>query len=270
MFLEIFRRIYQSLFNYFSSRFGTNNQLIEEAKQKEEMSFSYLKNVGKFLCIGRNYIAHIQELNNLRPTEPFFFLKPSSSVLKPGDGPILVPKNVIVHHEIELACVIGKKLQNLDPESFGPKEALDAIDGYTLAIDMTARNVQDAAKKKGLPWSIGKGFDTFLPIGPFIPKSEIEDPYAVELNLKVNDELRQHDLTNLMIFPIHQFISKMSSIMTLYPGDVILTGTPKGVGAIKPGDKVEIWMKHKGKLIDASHMTFDVAQKPGPYEFKGE
>lgn len=273
MIFEIFWRVYTSLFTYFisySNAKTSNNNLLKEEKTKEEMSFNYLKNVGKFLCIGRNYMAHIKELNNMKPTEPFFFLKPSSSVLKPGEGPILVPKNVIVHHEVELACVIGKKLQNLDPNAFGPKEALDAIDGYTLAIDMTARNVQDAAKKKGLPWSIGKGFDTFLPIGPFIPKSEIEDPYAVELNLKVNDEHRQQDLTNLMIFPIHQFISKMSSIMTLYPGDVILTGTPKGVGAINPGDKIEIWMKHKDKLIDASHMTFDVAQKPGPYVFNGE
>lgn len=234
------------------------------------MSFNYLKNAGKFLCIGRNYMAHIKELNNQTPVEPFFFLKPSSSVLKPNEGPILIPKNVIAHHEVELACIIGKKLQNLDPETFGPKEAIDAIDGYALAIDMTARNVQDAAKKKGLPWSIGKGFDTFMPLSPFIPKSKIVDPYAVELNLKVNDEHRQHDLTNLMIFPIHQFISKMSNIMTLQPGDVILTGTPKGVGPVRPGDKVEVWCKHKGELIDESHMFFDVEQKPGFYEFKGE
>lgn len=235
-----------------------------------DMSFNYLKNAGKFLCIGRNYMAHIQELGNQKPIEPFFFLKPSSSILKPNEGPILVPKNVIVHHEVELACIIGKKLQNLNPETFGPKEALDAIDGYALAIDMTARNVQDAAKKKGLPWSIGKGFDTFLPISPFISKNQIIDPYNVELNLKVNNEHRQKDLTNLMIFPIHKFISKMSSIMTLYPGDVILTGTPKGVGPINPGDKVEVWCNHDGKLVDGSHMIFDVEGKPGPYEFKGE
>ncbi|AWU74365.1 uncharacterized protein C5L36_0A09550 [Pichia kudriavzevii] len=233
------------------------------------MSFKYLQKAGKFLCIGRNYMAHIEELKNSVPTEPFFFLKPSSAVLKPGEGPILVPKGVVVHHEVELACIIGKKLQNLDPETFGPKDALEAIDGYALAIDFTARNIQDAAKKKGLPWTIGKGFDTFLPLSPFISKSQIEDPYAVELNLKVNEEHRQHDLTNLMIFPIHKFISKMSSIMTLYPGDVILTGTPKGVGAVNPGDKVEVWLKHKDQLVEESHMKFDVEQKPGPYEFKG-
>lgn len=233
------------------------------------MSYNYLNNVGKFLCIGRNYIAHIEELNNAKPAEPFFFIKPQSSVLRVGEGPVLVPKNVDVHHEIELACIIGKKLQNLSPETFTAEQALESISGYALAIDMTARNVQGAAKKKGLPWTIGKGFDTFLPISPEISKAQIPDPYNVELNLKVNDEHRQHDLTNLMIFPIHKFLSKMSSIMTLYPGDVILTGTPKGVGSIKPGDKIEAWIAIDGKTLPVSHMNFDVAQKPGPYVFTG-
>ncbi|VEU21099.1 DEKNAAC101997 [Brettanomyces naardenensis] len=233
------------------------------------MSYEYLKRGGKFLCIGRNYLAHIKELNNAKPTEPFFFLKPTSAVLKPGDGPILIPNGALAHHEIELACIIGKKLKDLDPENFGPEDALDAIDGYALAIDMTARNVQAEAKKKGLPWTIGKGFDTFLPISPELTKEQIPDPYNVELNLVVNDEHRQHDLTNLMIFPIHAFLSKMSSIMTIYPGDVILTGTPKGVGIVKPGDKVECWCAVDEKEVEGSHMHFDVAQKPGPYVFEG-
>lgn len=232
------------------------------------MSYQYINRAGKILCIGRNYIAHIKELHNEKPVEPFFFLKPKSAVLKVGDGPILIPKGVLAHHEIELACIIGKKLQNLDPEKFGPTEATDAIEGYALAIDMTARNVQAVAKRKGLPWSIGKGFDTFLPISPEISKKRIPDPYNVELNLKVNNEHRQHDLTNLMIFPIHKFLSKMSSIMTLYPGDIILTGTPKGVGKVKPGDNVECWCSVDEKVIDQSHMKFNVEQKPGFYEFK--
>lgn len=213
-------------------------------------------------------MAHIQELKNQVPAEPFFFLKPRSSVLKPGEGDILIPKNVIAHHEVELACIIGKDLKNLDPETFGPDEALDAIEGYALAIDMTARNVQDKAKAKGLPWSIGKGFDTFMPLSPFISKSQIPDPYNVELNLKVNDELRQHDKTDLMIFPIHKFLSMMSSIMTIEKGDVILTGTPKGVGALKPGDQVEAWIEVNGARIPESELNFHCSQKPGPYEFK--
>lgn len=234
------------------------------------MPYSYIKNAGKFLCIGRNYMAHIKELNNAKPTEPFFFLKPRSSAIVEGEGPILIPENVTVHHEVELACIIGKELKDLDPEKFGPKQALDSIDGYALAIDMTARNVQDAAKKKGLPWTIGKGFDTFMPLSKFITKTQIVDPYAVELNLKVNDEHRQCDLTDLMIFPIHKFISSMSNIMTLQPGDVILTGTPKGVGPVRPGDKVEAWCNHKGELVDGSHMKFDVERRRGFYAFKGE
>ncbi len=234
------------------------------------MSYSYVNKIGKILCIGRNYTAHIKELNNLKPKEPFFFIKPQSAILKQNEGPILIPKNVVAHHEIELACIIGKRLQNLRPDKFGPKEAIDAIQGYALAIDMTARNVQAEAKRKGLPWSISKGFDTFLPISPLLSKEVITDPYNVELNLKVNDEHRQRDLTNLMIFPIHKFISSMSSIMTLNPGDVILTGTPKGVGIVNPGDIVECWCSINGKELSDSHMKFNVAEKPGFYVFHEE
>ncbi|ODV84639.1 hypothetical protein CANARDRAFT_24038 [[Candida] arabinofermentans NRRL YB-2248] len=233
------------------------------------MSFNYIKNVGKYLCIGRNYLSHIKELNNARPSEPFYFIKPSSSVILPGQGPMLIPKGVTAHHEVELACIIGKELKNLNPETFGPKEALDSISGYALAIDMTARNVQDVAKSKGLPWTIGKGFDTFLPLSPFISKEKIVDPYNVKLRLNINGESKQDDMTNLMIFPIHQFLSSMSSVMTIQPGDVILTGTPKGVGPVNPGDVVEAWCEVDGKVVDESQLKFDVEEKPGPYCFKG-
>ncbi|KAH3688203.1 hypothetical protein WICPIJ_000845 [Wickerhamomyces pijperi] len=230
--------------------------------------YNYLKNAGKVLCIGRNYAAHIAELNNAKPKQPFFFLKPSSSILKQGEGSILIPKGVNVHYEVELALVIGKTLQNLNPETFTDKDAIDAIEGYALSIDLTARNVQDEAKKKGLPWSIGKGFDTFLPISPFIPKSKIPNHYNVELFLDVNGVSRQKDLTSLMIFPIHKILSHMSSIMTLEKGDIILTGTPKGVGSIVPGDKVTAGLAIDGVEIQEGHLQFDVEAKPGPYEYK--
>ncbi|GMG36505.1 unnamed protein product [Ambrosiozyma monospora] len=233
--------------------------------------FGYVKQAGKILCIGRNYLAHIQELNNAKPITPFFFLKPSSSILLPNQGPILIPQGVKVHHEVELACIVGKTLQNLDPVKFGPEEALDSISGYALGIDLTARNVQNEAKAKGLPWSIAKGFDTFLPLSAEIPKQKITDPYNVELNLKINGQQRQKDLTNLMIFPIHKFLSKMSSIMTLQPGDIILTGTPKGVGPVVPGDVVEAWVSTagdgEGKVLEESYMKFNAEEKPGPYFF---
>ncbi|RCK63813.1 putative mitochondrial hydrolase FMP41 [Candida viswanathii] len=229
------------------------------------MSLKYLDSARKILCIGRNYAAHIKELNNATPQQPFFFLKPSSSVLKPNAGPFLVPRGVVVHHEVELAFTLNRDLKNL-PASFSPEEALESIEGYALTIDMTARNVQDEAKKKGLPWSIGKGFDTFLPVSNFIPKEKIPDPYNVELVLKINGEVKQQDKTNLMLFPIHKILSHMSSIMTLEKGDLILTGTPKGVGPVNPGDKVEAYLSVDGEVIE--EIKFGAEQKPGPYEYK--
>lgn len=197
--------------------------------------------------------------------QPFFFLKPSSSVLRPNSGPFLVPSGVVAHYEVELAIILNKTLKNL-PESFSPLEALDAIDGYALAIDFTARNVQDEAKKKGLPWSIGKGFDTFLPLSNFIEKSKIADPYNVRLQLAVNGETKQDDMTNLMLFPIHKILSHMSSIMTLEKGDLILTGTPKGVGAVKPGDHITASLSVGDEVIES--LDFNAEQKPGPYVYK--
>lgn len=231
------------------------------------MSLRYIDNARKILCIGRNYAAHIKELNNAAPQQPFFFLKPSLCILKPNAGPFLVPKGTVVHHEVELALILNRELKNL-PSTFSAEEALECIDGYALSIDMTARNVQDEAKKKGLPWSIGKGFDTFLPLSNFIPKEKIPDPYNVELSLSINGEEKQRDLTNLMIFPIHKILSHMSCIMTLEKGDLILTGTPKGVGKVSPGDIIKATISSNGKLIDDATIEITAEQKPGPYEFK--
>ncbi|CCH41743.1 Fumarylacetoacetate hydrolase domain-containing protein [Wickerhamomyces ciferrii] len=232
------------------------------------MSLNYLRNARKILCIGRNYAAHIQELNNAKPSQPFYFLKPSSSILKPNSGPILIPKGTVVHHEVELAIVLNKTLKNINPDTFTNQDALDAIDGYALAIDLTARNVQDEAKKKGLPWSIGKGFDTFLPLSNFIPKSLIPDPYKVNLHLEINGEQKQNDLTSLMIFPIHKILSTMSSVMTLEKGDVILTGTPKGVGKVVPGDHVTAGLSINGVEVEEGKLDLQVEEKPGPYQYK--
>jgi acylpyruvate hydrolase len=229
------------------------------------MSLAYIDKARKILCIGRNYAAHIKELNNTAPQQPFFFLKPSLSVLKPRAGPFLVPRGVVVHHEVELAVVLNRTLKDL-PADFSAAEALECIDGYALSIDMTARNVQDEAKRKGLPWSIGKGFDTILPLSGFIPKEKIPDPYNVELLLTVNGEPRQLDKTNLMIFPIHRILSHMSAIMTLEKGDLVLTGTPKGVGRVDPGDEVTATLSVDGEVLEK--LEFSAEQKPGPYEYK--
>ncbi|EGV61656.1 fumarylacetoacetate hydrolase [Yamadazyma tenuis] len=229
------------------------------------MSLKYLDNARKILCIGRNYAAHISELNNAKPQQPFFFLKPSSAILRPGEGALLIPRGTVAHYEVELAFTLNRDLKNLSPD-FSAEEALESIDGYAVAIDMTARNVQDEAKKKGLPWSIGKGFDTFLPMSNFIPKSKIPDPYNVTLSLSVDGVTKQHDKTDLMLFPIHKILSHMSTIMTLQKGDLILTGTPKGVGPINPGSVMKAELSYGGEVLE----TIEVAaeEKPGPYQYK--
>ncbi|KAL2048751.1 hypothetical protein ABVK25_011003 [Lepraria finkii] len=190
-------------------------------------------NCRKVVCIGRNYVDHIKELNNARPKKPFFFLKPPSSILEPGQGPVLRPRGTNLHYEVELALIMGRTLVDI-PES-DDQAALDAIAGYAISIDMTARNMQDEAKKKGIPWTAAKGFDTFLPISNYIPKSKIPDPHDVEVWLTVNGEERQGDSTGLMLFRIPRILSEVSRVMRLEEGDLVLTGTPKGVGRVDVG-----------------------------------
>ncbi|KAF2442135.1 hypothetical protein P171DRAFT_433693 [Karstenula rhodostoma CBS 690.94] len=220
----------------------------------------------KVMCIGRNYADHITELNSARPKQPFFFLKPPSSILLPGAGPVLRPRGVTMHYEVELGLVMGKTVRDLDPED--TEGAMDAIAGYVLAIDMTARNVQDEAKKKGLPWSIAKGFDTFMPVSNLIAKSRIPNPQNAHIWLSVNNEVKQSDNTELMLFRIPRQLSDISRVMTLEEGDIILTGTPKGVGPVKTGDIMRAGLKVDGKDIEEATLEVPVADREGPYEFK--
>lgn len=173
----------------------------------------------KIVGVGRNYAAHAKELGNAVPKEPVLFLKPTSSYLKNG-GTIQIPHNESsLHHEVELAVVIGKKARDV-PES----SAMDYVAGYALALDMTARDLQAAAKSAGLPWSIAKGQDTFTPISSILPKSSVPNPDDLELWIKVDEEIRQKGSTKDMIFKLPFLISHISSLMTLFEGDVILTG----------------------------------------------
>ncbi|RYP23098.1 hypothetical protein DL765_001353 [Monosporascus sp. GIB2] len=228
-------------------------------------SAASLKRAGKVVCIGRNYADHITELNNARPKQPFFFLKPSSSILLPGAGPVIRPKGVDLHYEVELALIIGKQLR--DFQASDEKGALDAIESYALSIDMTARNVQNEAKKKGLPWDIAKGFDTFLPISNIIPKSAIPDPHSIELYLTVNNEVKQQDSTELMLFRLPRILSDISKVMTLEQGDIVLTGTPKGVGPVVPGDVMRAGIKVDGKELEEAKMEVKVEESTSSYEF---
>ncbi|KAG2182383.1 hypothetical protein INT43_007313 [Umbelopsis isabellina] len=219
----------------------------------------------KIVAIGRNFSEHAKELGNAVPTTPFFFLKPTSSFLANG-GSIEVPQGCDVHHEIELAAIIGREARDV-PAS----KAMDYVDGYALAIDMTARDLQAKAKAKGLPWSAAKGFDTFTPIRQaifidFIPKSAISDPQNVDLWLKVNDTIKQSGNTKDMIFETSALIAYVSTIMKLEAGDVLLTGTPSGVGPIRPGDIVTAGLKPFGAEKDLINLKFDVIERKGNYK----
>ncbi|CCH58930.1 hypothetical protein TBLA_0B00870 [Henningerozyma blattae CBS 6284] len=260
------------------------------------MNFEYIKTARKVICIGRNYAAHIKELNNKVPKQPFFFLKPTSSIITPisadypckqlpdkssfngfnsdgsNPGNILIPNGTIVHHETELAVVMDKYVSNELSTSISNENVWDYIRGVSLALDLTARNVQDEAKKKGLPWSIGKGFDTFLPISGYIPKETLlkttksaDLQNSFRLKCYVNGELRQDGTTDLMLNPLPKIIQHISTMITLEPGDIVLTGTPSGVGEIHNGDVIvtELFLNDV-KLTD---MKYDCKERPGPYKY---
>jgi len=189
----------------------------------------------KIVAIGRNYGKHAAELNNPIPTKPVLFLKPRSSYLRPG-GTIVVPDDMdSVHHEVELGVVIGKSAHKVTTEA-----AMDHVAGYVVALDITAREAQSEAKAAGLPWATAKGYDTFCPVSDFVHKKRVEDPHALTLWCAVNGQERQRGTTADMIFSIPTLIAHVSSIMTLEEGDLLLTGTPEGVGPLVPGDTVTI------------------------------
>ncbi|EON97898.1 putative 2-keto-4-pentenoate hydratase protein [Phaeoacremonium minimum UCRPA7] len=228
-------------------------------------TMSSLKNARKVVCIGRNYADHVTELNNTRPKQPFFFLKPASSIVLPGAGPVIRPKGVDLHYEVELALIMGKPVKDLKPDD--EQGAIDAIESYALAIDMTARNIQNEAKKKGLPWDIAKGFDTFLPVSNIIPKSAIPDPHNVELFLQVNGEYHQQDSTELLLFRIPRILSDISRVMALEEGDIVLTGTPKGVGPVVPGDVMRAGIRVDGKELEEGKIEIPVEESTGAYVY---
>jgi 5-carboxymethyl-2-hydroxymuconate isomerase len=199
--------------------------------------------IGKIICIGRNYVDHIKELGNETPGAPVIFMKPATAVTY-NDETFTIPSySTNCHHEAELAVLIGREGKNIPVA-----QALDHVAGYGVAIDFTLRDVQDELKKKGLPWEIAKAFDGSCPLSDFVPATAIADPQALQISLTVNGETRQDGSTSLMIHTVAAIISHMSSMFTLEPGDVILTGTPAGVSAIKPGDALCAAISHVGSL----------------------
>lgn len=186
------------------------------------------------VCVGRNYADHVKEMRSAVLKEPVLFLKPSTAYAPEG-SPVLVPSySRNLHHELELGVLIGRRSHAV-PEA----AAMDYVAGYALCLDMTARDVQEECKKNGLPWTLAKSFTASCPVSAFVPKEKIPDPHALRLWLKVNGELRQEGMTSSMIFSIPYIISYISKIMILEEGDLILTGTPKGVGQVKENDEIE-------------------------------
>ncbi|HEY8347456.1 MAG TPA: fumarylacetoacetate hydrolase family protein [Symbiobacteriaceae bacterium] len=194
----------------------------------------------KIVCVGRNYAEHARERGNEPPKEPMLFLKAPSALIGPGE-PIVIPdRSHTIHWEAELAVVIGRRARRVSQE-----EAMQYVFGYTIANDVSDRTLQQA----DMPFGFGraKSFDTFCPCGPALV-TDLPNPMDVTITLTCNEEIRQSDSTARMLFPIPYLISFISHIMTLVPGDMILTGTPKGVGEMKPGDLIEITIPGIGTL----------------------
>lgn len=190
--------------------------------------------VGKVECIGRNYAEHAKELDNPVPTEPLLFIKPGSCVV-PLEGGFAIPtERGSVHYEAEIAVLIGKPL-SAKPSR---EEVLDAISGFAPALDLTLRDKQAELKAKGLPWEIAKSFDGAAVIAPFVVSSTFADMADIGIRLSINGEVRQDGNSAQMLNPIVPMIQYMAGCFSLQAGDVILTGTPAGVGPLNVGDEV--------------------------------
>ncbi len=202
----------------------------------------------KIICVGRNYREHAHELGNEVPAEPLIFFKPPSSLLAPG-GAVRLPRvSERVDFEGELALVIGRRARKLKPDA----NWRETVRGFTLANDISARDLQ----KKDPQWTRAKGFDTFCPLGPVV-SDELDLDAGVALETRVNRELRQCGSTSDFIFSIPALLSFITAAMTLEPGDLVLTGTPSGVGPLKPGDRVEVSVAGLGVLANTVECDSD-------------
>lgn len=195
----------------------------------------------KIICIGRNYAEHAKELKNEIPSEPVFFMKPDTALLKEGDF-YLPDFTSDLHHEIELVIKISKAGKHIE-EQFAHKY----YNEIGLGIDFTARDLQAKAKEKGLPWEKAKAFDNSAPIGKFISKDQL-DLKAIHFSLSINGETRQTGTSADLIFSFDQIISYVSRFVSLKVGDLIYTGTPEGVGPVKIGDKLEGFLEGQSFL----------------------
>ena len=191
--------------------------------------------VGKAVCVGRNYLDHIDEMRSAVPEEPLLFMKPKTALCDMSQ-PLVIPLDKgECHNELEVAVLLKQPLCRADNE-----EALNAIWGVGLALDFTLRDVQRSLKEKGLPWERCNAFDFSCPVSGFVPVSQVSDVQDLKFSLTVNNELRQSGHTAMMLHRVADLIAHMSQVFTLEAGDVVITGTPKGVGPLHSGDALSV------------------------------
>lgn len=200
----------------------------------------------KIICIGRNYVEHAKELNNPLPGKPVFFLKPDTSIII-RNRPFFYPEfSKDIHYETELVIRITKNGRHIQ-EKFAP----GYYDHVALGVDFTARDLQSECKEKGLPWEVAKGFDGSAPLSKFIPLDDLDDKENIRFHMELNGETVQQGESSHMIFSIDKVIAYVSRFITLKMGDVIFTGTPKGVGPVKIGDRLTGYIESR-KMFDFS------------------
>jgi len=199
--------------------------------------------VGKIVCVGRNYAEHAKELGNEIPDKPVLFLKPPSAIIYSGGNIVYPDFSNEMHHEVELVLLIGEKISKANLE-----KAEGAIIGYGVGLDMTLRDIQSEAKKRGHPWTVSKCFDTSAVVSDFVLKENYTLTLDEEISLFVNGVIKQKDQLNKMIFNPAPIVEYISSLMTLEEGDLIFTGTPKGVSKVNRGDKLEAKLSGVAKL----------------------
>jgi acylpyruvate hydrolase len=213
-------------------------------KYIENKNMTTNSNVPRIFCIGRNYVEHVRELSNLVPTKPVVFIKPLSCLVKPGESIHFPRHGKELHHEVEIVVKVGKEGRARTED-----EASSFVSAITIGLDLTLRDVQEDLKKKGLPWEIAKAFDQSAPIGDFIPYDRKLDLRNISFDCKVNGIERQRGNSGMMIFSIERLLVELSQIWLLYPGDLIYTGTPSGVGPLKVGDTIEIEGEKIGSFL---------------------
>ncbi len=211
----------------------------------------------QIICLGKNYVEHAQEVGSVAPEDPLLFAKPPSALIE-NKQPIKHPGRSFgrVDHEVELAVIIGKSAWKVPAV-----DAFSVVFGYTVVNDVTARDMQGIFASKGNPWFLAKGFATFCPVGPVVvPKTEI-NPSNLALECRVNDQIRQQGNTKDLINPIPKLIEFISARIPLLPGDIIATGTPAGIGPLKPGDTVLCHIEGIGDLVNPVEGDFGKGKK---------